>query len=103
MIKEELNHSLKLNNSVKVVSNIANQKLNNKKGLGCRQIEAPHNPYSKYVSVSDNLLCTHCRRNGHLKEKCEILRRVKERQEKFLKSRKDFVKPEKGTWSRSPF
>ncbi|XP_049414870.1 uncharacterized protein LOC125877656 [Solanum stenotomum] len=74
-IKEELNHSLKWSDSSKILSNLANQKFNNKKGLACRQIKLPYNPHRKYVSVSDNLLCTHCERNGHLKEKCDSLKR----------------------------
>ncbi|XP_049397273.1 uncharacterized protein LOC125861406 [Solanum stenotomum] len=94
-IKEELNHSLKWTDSSKILSNLANQKFNNRKGLGCRQIEPPYNPYSKYVSVSDNLLCTHYGKNGHMKEKCEILRGVKERQEKFIISRRVFEKKKK--------
>ncbi|XP_015158487.1 uncharacterized protein [Solanum tuberosum] len=94
-IKEELNHSLKWTDSSKILSNLENQRFNNKKGLGCRQIEPPYNPHSKYVSVSDNLLCIHCGKNGHLKEKCEILRGVKERQEKFLKSKKNCEKTKK--------
>ena len=28
------------------------------------------NPHSKYVFVSDNLLCLHCGKNGHLKNEC---------------------------------
>ncbi|KAH0769724.1 hypothetical protein KY290_013705 [Solanum tuberosum] len=57
-IKKELNHSLKWTDSSKILSNLANQKFNNKKGLGCRQIEPSYNLHNKYVS--DNLLCTHC-------------------------------------------
>lgn len=87
-IKEELNHSLKWTDSSKILTNLASQQFNSRKGLGCRQIEPPYNPHSKYVSVSDNLLCTHYDKTGHLKEQCEKLRKVKESQEKFLKSRK---------------
>ncbi|XP_049364162.1 uncharacterized protein LOC125828888 [Solanum verrucosum] len=94
-IKEELNHSLKWTDSSKILSNLANQKLNNKKGLGFRQIEPSYNPHSKYVSVYDILLCTHCGRNGHLKEKSESLKRVKERQDNFLVIRKRYVEKKK--------
>ena len=65
-VKEELSHSLKWTDSSKILFNLSNQSFNGKKGLGCRQIEPPYNPHSKYVSVSDNLLCTHCGSNGHL-------------------------------------
>lgn len=46
----------------------------------------PYNSYSKYESVADNLLCTHCGCNSHLKERCETLRRVKEKYVKIVKS-----------------
>ncbi|KAH0689140.1 hypothetical protein KY289_016498 [Solanum tuberosum] len=59
-VKEELSHSLKWTDSSKILSNMSNQSFNGKKGLGCRPLEPPYNPHSKYVSVSDNLLCTHC-------------------------------------------
>jgi len=79
-IKDELNHSLKWTDSSKILSNLANQKFNSRKCLGCRKIEPPYNPHSKFVSVSDNLLRTHWGRNGHLKKNCESLKSVKENQ-----------------------
>ena len=37
------------------------------------------NPLSKYVFVSDNLLCLHCGKNGHLKGECAGWRNSYER------------------------
>jgi len=59
-VKVELSHSLKWTDSSKILSNLSNQKFNRRKGLGCKKIKPPYNPHSKYVSVYDNLLCTHC-------------------------------------------
>jgi len=95
-IKEELSHSLKWTDSSKILSNLSNQSFNEEKGLGCRPIEPPYNPHSKYVSVSDNLLCTHCGRNGHLKEKCETLRKAKVKHEKFVRSENNDKRELKG-------
>ncbi|KAH0717488.1 hypothetical protein KY290_014092 [Solanum tuberosum] len=95
-VKEELSHSLKWTDSSKILSNLSNQSFNGKKGLGRRPIEPPYNPHSKYVSVSDNLLCTHCGRNGHLKEKCETLRKAKEKHEKFVRSENNDKRELKG-------
>lgn len=95
-IKEELSHSLKWTDSSKILSNLSNQSLNGKKGLGCRSIEPPYNPHSKYVSISNNLLSTHCGRNGHLKEKCENLRRAKEKHVKFVRSENNDKREHKG-------
>ncbi|KAK4734428.1 hypothetical protein R3W88_008689 [Solanum pinnatisectum] len=85
-VKNELNHSLKWTDSSKILSNLSSQSFNGKKGLGCKPIKPPYNSYSKYVSISNNLLCTHCGRNGHLKEKCETLRKVNKKYVKFVRS-----------------
>ncbi|XP_049406323.1 uncharacterized protein LOC125869989 [Solanum stenotomum] len=95
-VKEELSHSLKWTDSSKILSNLSNQIFNGKKGLGRRPIKPPYNPHSKYVSVSDNLLSTHCGRNGHLKENCESLRKAKEKHVRFVRSENDVKKGDKG-------
>ncbi|XP_049399696.1 uncharacterized protein LOC125863713 [Solanum stenotomum] len=102
-VKEELSHSLKWTDSSKILSNLSNQSFNGKKGLGRRPIEPPYNPHSKYVYVSDNLLCTHCGRNGHLKEKCETLRKAKEKHEKFVRSENNDKRELKGPGPRYQF
>ena len=69
-LKEELEKSLKLTKSSKLMSNATNQSNFNKKELGSLNISPPYNPHSKYVFVSDNLLCLHCGKKGHLKNEC---------------------------------
>ena len=69
-LKEELEKSLKWTKSSKLLSNATNLSNFNKKGLGSLKITLPYNPHSKYVFVSDNLLCLHCGKNGHLKGEC---------------------------------
>ena len=69
-LKKELENSLKWTKSSKLLSNVTNQSNFNKKGLGSLNISPPYNPHSKYVFVSDNLLCLHCGKNGHLKNEC---------------------------------
>lgn len=92
-IKEDLNHSFIWTYSSNIPSNLANKKFNNKNGLGSGHIETLLNSHYKYVYV--NILCTHCGRNGYLKEKCETLKGVKQRQEIFLKSSKGYVQKKK--------
>ena len=86
-LKEELENSLKWTKSSKLLSNATNKSNFNKKRLGSLNITPPYNPHSKYVFVSDNLLCLHCGKNGHLKgecsswrNSCEILANYAERQ-----------------------
>lgn len=76
-VKEELSHSVKCTYFSKILFNMSHQSINGKKGLGCRPKEPPYNPHRQYVFVADNLLCTHCGRNSHLKERFHTLRRVK--------------------------
>ena len=78
-LKEELEKSLKWTKSSKLLSNATNQSNFNKKGLGSLNISPPYNPHSKYVFVSDNLLCLHCGKNGHLKDECASWRNSCER------------------------
>ena len=78
-LKEELENSLKWTKSSKLLSNVTNQSNFNKKGLGSLNISPPYNPHSKYVFVSDNLLCLHCGKNGHLKNECVSWRNSCER------------------------
>ena len=69
-LKEELEKSLKWTKSSKLLSNATSQSNFNKKGLGCLNITPPYNPHSKYVFVSDNLLCLHCGKNVHMNGEC---------------------------------
>ncbi|XP_069146895.1 uncharacterized protein [Solanum lycopersicum] len=78
-LNDELANSLKWTKSSKLFSNVTNQRNYNKKGLGSLNITPPFNPYSKYVFVSDNLLCLHCGRSGHLKRECITWRESHER------------------------
>ena len=78
-LKEELKKSLKWTKSSKLLSNAMNQSNFNKKGLGSLNKSPPYNPHSKYVFVSDNLLCLHCGKNGHLKDECVSWRNSCER------------------------
>lgn len=50
---------------------MTSQRYNNGKVLSCQHVNLPFNPYNKFVSVSNILLCTHYGRNGHLKMDCQ--------------------------------
>ncbi|XP_069145684.1 uncharacterized protein [Solanum lycopersicum] len=78
-LKEELEKSLKWTKSSKLLSNATNLSNFNKKGLGSLNITPPYNPHSKYVFVSENLLCLRCGKNGYLKGECASWRNSYER------------------------
>ena len=44
----------------------------NKQGIGFQRERTPYNPHSKYVTVPDNWLSTHCGNNEHFKENCQV-------------------------------
>ncbi|XP_069150770.1 WEB family protein At3g02930, chloroplastic-like [Solanum lycopersicum] len=69
-LKEELEKSLNWTKSSKLQSNATSRSNFNKKGLGSLNMTPLYNLHSMYVFVSDNLLCLHCGKNGHLKAEC---------------------------------
>ena len=78
-LKDDLANSLRWTKSSKLLSNVTNQRNYNKRGLGRLYSTPPLNTHNKYVFVSDNLLCLHCDRNGHLKRECKAWRESHER------------------------
>lgn len=64
---EELKDHLKWTSSIKLLPNIIIQSSYNRKRLGSLNISPPYSPHCKYMSLSNNLSCLHCGRNGHLK------------------------------------
>nr|XP_016494451.1 PREDICTED: uncharacterized protein LOC107813678 [Nicotiana tabacum] len=56
----------------KEVASEAHLRLENElKGIGFQKEKTPYNPHSKYITVPDNWLCTHCGNTGHFKESCK--------------------------------
>ncbi|XP_070008138.1 uncharacterized protein [Nicotiana sylvestris] len=49
------------------ISNLENKKAGNR----FQRERTPYNPHSKYVTLPNNWLCTHCGNNGHFKENCQ--------------------------------
>ncbi|XP_070023040.1 intracellular protein transport protein USO1-like [Nicotiana sylvestris] len=43
----------------------------NRQDIGFQREKTPYNPHSKYVTIPDNWLCTHCGNNMHFKENCQ--------------------------------
>lgn len=74
-VKDNLNKSLKWENSFRLLGEMTNHKGNEKKGLDYpNKIDPPYNPPGIYISVFDNLLCLLCGRIGHLKGDCGVLK-----------------------------
>ncbi|XP_070016967.1 uncharacterized protein [Nicotiana sylvestris] len=70
-VRNDLEKSLKWTWSSDVVIAMYLNNSGNKQGIRFQREKTPYNPHSKYVTVSDNWLCTHYGNNGHFKENCQ--------------------------------
>ncbi|XP_070012287.1 intracellular protein transport protein USO1-like [Nicotiana sylvestris] len=70
-VKTDLEKSLKWTWSSDVVNAMYFNNSGNRQGIGFQKEKTPYNPHSKYVTVLDNWLCTHCVNKGHFKENCQ--------------------------------
>ncbi|XP_070002032.1 uncharacterized protein [Nicotiana sylvestris] len=70
-VKNDLEKSLKWTWSSEAITAMYTNNGGNRQGIGFQREKTPYNPHSKYVTISDNWLCTHCGNNGHFKEKCQ--------------------------------
>ncbi|XP_070004928.1 uncharacterized protein [Nicotiana sylvestris] len=68
IVKIDLEKSLKWTWSSNVVTTMYFNNSGNKQGIGFQKEKTPYNPHSKYITVSDNWLCTHYGNSGHFKE-----------------------------------
>lgn len=87
-LKDEIGKSLKCTKYSKPFSNVTNQSNFNKKGLESLNITPSFNPHNKYVFVSDNLMCLHYGKNGHLKEECTAWRKSHVRLSKYTEKQR---------------
>ncbi|XP_070008414.1 structural maintenance of chromosomes protein 3-like [Nicotiana sylvestris] len=70
-VRNDLEKSLKWTWSSDAITIMYLNNSRNKQGIGFQREKTPYNPHSKYVTVPDNWLCTHCGNNGHFKENCQ--------------------------------
>ncbi|XP_070035308.1 uncharacterized protein [Nicotiana tomentosiformis] len=94
-LKNELNN-VKTSLCVELEKNRQLQAELKKEGIGFQREKVPYNPHSKYVTVPDNWLCTHCGNNGHFKENCQA--RVQSVQKNKVFTEKGTVKGSSQQW-----
>ena len=87
-LKDDLENSLRWTKSSKLLSNVTNQRNYSKRVLGSLNITPLLNTHSKYIFVSDNLLCLYCGRNGHLKRECSAWRESHERFSNYIEKKR---------------
>nr|XP_009790579.1 PREDICTED: liprin-alpha-2-like [Nicotiana sylvestris] len=71
-VKSDLEKSLKWTWSSDAITAFYTNNGGNRKEIRFQMKKTPYNPYSKYVIVPDNWLCTHCGNTRHFKENCKV-------------------------------
>lgn len=69
-INAELEKTLKWTTSSQVLTSLTSQGSNRNRGLGYHSSSGCYNPFSKYLSIKDNLLFTLYGKNGHTRDSC---------------------------------
>nr|XP_033510365.1 uncharacterized protein LOC117275117 [Nicotiana tomentosiformis] len=72
IVKSDLEKSLKWTWSTDVITAMYTNSGGNRHGIGFQKEKNPKNPRSKYVTVPDNWLCTHCGNTRHVKKTCKV-------------------------------
>ncbi|XP_070019576.1 uncharacterized protein [Nicotiana sylvestris] len=67
-VKNDFEKSLKWTWSSEATTAMHTNDCENRQGAGFQKGKTPYNPYSKYVTISDNCPCTPCGNTGHFKE-----------------------------------
>ncbi|XP_070047414.1 GRIP domain-containing protein RUD3-like [Nicotiana tomentosiformis] len=96
-VKSDLEKSLKWTWSSDAITAMYINNGENMQGIGFQREKTPYNPHSKYVTIPDNLLCTHCGNNGHLKENCKARVQSQQKNKVFAKKVTTARAPVKGS------
>ncbi|XP_059288400.1 uncharacterized protein LOC132041710 [Lycium ferocissimum] len=84
-VKFDLAKALNWTWSSDMIASMYRSKGDEKEGIGFNREKIPYNPHSKYVSTTENWLCTHCGKPGHYKEGCKARIKVFQRNKDFVK------------------
>ncbi|XP_070007547.1 uncharacterized protein [Nicotiana sylvestris] len=71
-VKNDREKSLKWTWSSEATTAMHTNDCENRQGIGFQREKTPHNPHSKYVTVSDNWSCTQCGNTRHFKEDLQV-------------------------------
>ncbi|XP_070032743.1 uncharacterized protein [Nicotiana tomentosiformis] len=87
-VKSDLEKSLKWTWPSDAITAMYTNNGGNRQRIGFQREKIPYNLHSKYVTVPDNWICTHCGNTGHFKENYKT---------RFQSQQKNIVFAEKGT------
>ncbi|XP_070020686.1 uncharacterized protein [Nicotiana sylvestris] len=76
-VKHELDRTCKWNRSSDALSWLHEHHSSNKRGLGYETPGPKSDPKSKYLTLPENIICTHCDKTGHYLQKKRLAKRIK--------------------------
>ncbi|XP_070029457.1 uncharacterized protein [Nicotiana sylvestris] len=82
-VKSDLEKSIKWTWSSDAITAMYTNNGGKRQRIGFQRETIPYNPQSKYVTIPDNWLCTHCGNNGHLKENCKARFQLQQKNKYF--------------------
>ncbi|XP_070007424.1 uncharacterized protein [Nicotiana sylvestris] len=85
-LKSDIEKSLKWTWSSDSIAALYTNNGGNRQGIGFQRKKTPYNPHSKYVTIPDNWLCTHCGNTGHFKENCKAKIQSQHKNKVFAKN-----------------
>nr|XP_016459601.1 PREDICTED: uncharacterized protein LOC107783142 [Nicotiana tabacum] len=84
-VKGDLEKSLKWTSSSDAITAVYTNNGGNMQGIGFQREKILYNLHSKYVTVPDNWLCTHCGNTRHFKENCKARFQSQQKNKVFAK------------------
>ncbi|XP_070008194.1 uncharacterized protein [Nicotiana sylvestris] len=86
-VKHELDRTCKWNNSSDALSWLQDHHSCNKKGLGYGTPTPKWDPKSKYITLLENKICTHCGKTGHYKSECNAKEKASQKNKIYVEGK----------------
>ncbi|XP_070039405.1 uncharacterized protein [Nicotiana tomentosiformis] len=84
-VKSDLEKSLKWTWFSEAITAMYTNNGGNRQGIEFQRGKTPYNPHSKYATVPDNWLCTHCGNTGNFKKTCKAKFQSQQKNKVFAK------------------
>ncbi|XP_070044908.1 intracellular protein transport protein USO1-like [Nicotiana tomentosiformis] len=86
-VKHELDRTSKWNRSSDALSWLQEHYSSNRRGLGFGNQLPKWYPKSKYLTLPENKICTHCGKTGHYKSECNAKERASQKNKNFVQGK----------------
>ncbi|XP_075094706.1 uncharacterized protein LOC142173300 isoform X1 [Nicotiana tabacum] len=83
-VKHELDRTCKWNRSSDALSWLQDHHSSNRIGIGFGNLPSKWDPKSKYLTLPENKVCTHCGKTGHYKSECTVKKKASQKNKEFV-------------------